>query len=576
MSEKLINFFITVLVVSLVVSLYFSFTNKNKTGSIKQYNSNGVKPKPPKSSNENTITPQNTPENIVSTTNGDIVFEKLDLLSLGTGNNGFISELVVDRNGQGIMYASLRDYAKTKSDEPRVVVGREELPMASLIINEELGQCSIEEQNASLLRISRKFKNRPIVVVEEWKLQSDSYQIAYKVTFKNSSNSTLELHDLICNTGGVRAKPLVVKSSRASVDGLIDIRFANPAKNKSYKIKDIKKLDSEEKKEMRNQQIEWVASHSKYFMSFIKPVDFTFSGAKLKIKQLVDGDDSDKKSDWLAGELYFPSVKLPASGSKSYVMNCYIGPKESRRISKLGTNVSRVLNMDRFFGAHAFFMDWASRHVILNFLISLKERIFNFSWGYGLGIVLITLIIKMALWPLTNKSNTSMRSMQEVQPKMKEIREKYKDNPQKMNQKVMELYRDHGVNPMGGCWPMLVQIPIFFTLFNTFRNAIELRHASFLWVVDLSSPDTIMTIASIPVRPLALLMGVTMILQQRIMPKTGDKNQANMMMMMSVVMVFFFYSMPAGLTLYWTVNQLVSILQMAITQKKVKSDMASS
>jgi YidC/Oxa1 family membrane protein insertase len=196
------------------------------------------------------------------------------------------------------------------------------------------------------------------------------------------------------------------------------------------------------------------------------------------------------------------------------------------------------------------------------------QRAIGQSWGYGVAIIIITVIIKMLFWPLTHKSTVSMRKMQKIQPLVQEIRTKYKDDAQTMNRKVMELYREHKVNPLGGCLPILFQIPVFFALFNTLRGAIELRHASFLWVADLSMPDTLGWMPlGLPIRPLAILMGVTMLLQQRLSPSTSDPSQTRMMMFMTLFFMFIFYSMPAGLTLYWTVNQILTLSQNLLIRK---------
>ena len=196
------------------------------------------------------------------------------------------------------------------------------------------------------------------------------------------------------------------------------------------------------------------------------------------------------------------------------------------------------------------------------------NRFFGHRWGYGLAIIIITFVVKMAFWPLTHRSTVSMRRMQKLQPLVKEIKDKYKDQPEKMNRKVMELYREHKVNPLGGCLPILCQMPVFLALFNTFRNAIELRHAGFLWVQDLSLPDTLPGFPEwLPIRPLALLMGGSMFAQHKLMPQSGDASQARMMTFMTVFFMFIFYSMPSGLTLYWTVNQILTILQNVVTRK---------
>ena len=167
-----------------------------------------------------------------------------------------------------------------------------------------------------------------------------------------------------------------------------------------------------------------------------------------------------------------------------------------------------------------------------------------------------------------------MWKISKLAPKAKEIREKYKDNPQLMNQKTMELYRQEGVSPLGGCLPILLQIPVFFALYAASDSAVELRHVSFLWMTDLTKPDLVgpRFFFGYGIHPLVIAMTVLMVLQQKMTPTTGDSTQQKMMMLMPVIMLFMFYNLPSGLTLYWTVSQIFSILQMKYGQFAAKRD----
>ena len=207
---------------------------------------------------------------------------------------------------------------------------------------------------------------------------------------------------------------------------------------------------------------------------------------------------------------------------------------------------------------------------LLYFLIFLKGIVGNYGWA----IILLTVIVKLVFWPVTHKSNVSMKKMQKIQPMVKELREKYKDNKQIMNTKMMELYKKERVNPLGGCLPILVQIPVFFALYWTLDGAIELRHSSFLWATDLTQSDTIGHIFGLPINPFAIAMSLTMVLQQKLTPTATDPMQAKMMMLMPVIMLIFLYNLPSGLTLYWTVSQIISIIQLMVNiynDKKEKS-----
>ena len=181
--------------------------------------------------------------------------------------------------------------------------------------------------------------------------------------------------------------------------------------------------------------------------------------------------------------------------------------------------------------------------------------------NYGVAIILITILIKLLFWPIQAKSIKSMKEMQKFQPLMQKIREKYKDNMQKQNEELMKLYKEHKINPFSGCLPMLVQIPVLFALFAMLQSAIELRGASFLWIHDISRPDTIFTIAGLGINPLPLLMTGASIWQMKLTPQTGDSQQQKIMMFMPLIFLFMFYSTASGLVLYWTVQQLLSVAQ---------------
>jgi YidC/Oxa1 family membrane protein insertase len=192
------------------------------------------------------------------------------------------------------------------------------------------------------------------------------------------------------------------------------------------------------------------------------------------------------------------------------------------------------------------------------------------GFSYGWAIIAITFIIKLVFWPLTQASTRSMKRMQALQPQMKAIKEKYKDDPVKMNKKTMEFMKEHKVSPLGGCLPMLLQIPIFFGFYKMIQSAFELRGAHFLWVKDLSRPDTLFTIpgTTFPFNLLPLIMGVTMLWQARLTPPSPgmDPMQAKMMRYMPLMFLVFLYNFSAGLALYWTVQNLLTIAQTMLTR----------
>jgi YidC/Oxa1 family membrane protein insertase len=244
------------------------------------------------------------------------------------------------------------------------------------------------------------------------------------------------------------------------------------------------------------------------------------------------------------------AISGPA-GSDRYTL--FIGPKELDTLKPLGRGFERSID----FGYFGF--------ISIPFLYVL-HFFHRFTGSYGLDIILLTFLIKLLMAPLTHKSFVSMKQMQKLQPQMERLKEKYSDDKEKLNKEIMELYRRNGVNPLGGCLPMVLQFPVFIGLYNALSTPIELRHAPFMWIKDLSRPDwesLPFTFGSwhlgIPI--LTILMGASMFLQQWMTPSAGDPNQRKMMMLMPLMFTFMFVSFPAGLTVYWLVNNLLSIGQ---------------
>jgi len=240
----------------------------------------------------------------------------------------------------------------------------------------------------------------------------------------------------------------------------------------------------------------------------------------------------------------------------------FLGPKDLDVLKALGNGLDRSIDFGYF-----TFVSAPLLHIL---------RFFHrFTGNYGIDIILLTIIIKLLLAPLTHKSFVSMKQMQKLQPQMQRIRDRFKDDKEKMNREIMDLYKRNKVNPLGGCLPMVLQFPVFIGLYNALRTPIDLRHASFLWIKDLSRPDyealpfTLLGWkVGLPI--LVLLMGASMFLQQWMSPSVGDPNQRRMMMMMPVVFTVLFVTFPAGLTIYWFVNNILTIGQQYLINRMTK------
>jgi YidC/Oxa1 family membrane protein insertase len=260
--------------------------------------------------------------------------------------------------------------------------------------------------------------------------------------------------------------------------------------------------------------------------------------------------------------LVYPGATLAAGQALERKLFVYGGPKEYRTLARLGNALGNNLDAVMKFG-------WAG-FISKALLLSMNWLHGSLMLSYGWAIIAITVIIKLVFWPLTQASTRSMKRMQALQPQIKAIQDKYKDDPVKSQRKMMELWKEHKVSPLSGCFPMLIQIPVFFGFYTMIQTAIELRGASFMWVADLSKPDTLFYIpgTSFPFNLLPLIMGVTMLWQARLTPPSPgmDPTQAKVMKYMPVIFMVFLYNFSAGLTLYWTVQNLLTIAQTKLTR----------
>ncbi len=317
-------------------------------------------------------------------------------------------------------------------------------------------------------------------------------------------------------------------------------------------LKDTDRIELDAKKlaeqKTYQQGLRWIAQEDKYFCASIVPTG-----------QIVEA------KAWKIQESPVLALKVK-SGENSFLV--YAGPKSYDLLQELKVGLEHIIDFG-FFSILSRPLFW-----ILKFF-------YKFLGNYGWAIVLLTIVVRVPFIPLLNKSQKSMRKMQEIQPKLAELREKYKKDPQKMQKETMEMYKKYKVNPMGGCLPMLLQVPVFFALYKVLMIAIELRGAPFmLWITDLSGPDTLFghipswlpLIGGFAVGPLPLAMGITMVIQQKMTPTSLDPKQNKMMMMMPVIFTFLFLNFASGLVLYWLVNNVLSIIQQFFTNRKLAKE----
>jgi YidC/Oxa1 family membrane protein insertase len=310
----------------------------------------------------------------------------------------------------------------------------------------------------------------------------------------------------------------------------------------------------EETKSMKRDGLtKWVSSKNKYFAQAIIPKNIFGRGFLLEGRSYhLDNSGVQKK--------YLSGIKMPFDEKAREENNfeIYLGPNEYDILKSYDIGLQKILSLG---------LEWLIRPIAEYLMLPLFKLIHMVISNWGLVIVVFTFIIRLLLHPLNKSQLKSMQKMQALQPMINEVREKHKDDPQKMNAKMMGLYRDYGINPAGGCLPLLLQMPILYALWSVFRSAIELRQASFVWwIQDLSIPDTLFTIPfKLPIfgmdqfSGLALLMGITMFIQQKM--TTKDPRQKAMIYMMPILFTLMFNSFPSGLNLYYFLFNLFSISQ---------------
>jgi len=316
------------------------------------------------------------------------------------------------------------------------------------------------------------------------------------------------------------------------------------------------KLHEDDPKDLLEEPVEynssslWTSFTYKYFATIVKPTN----KASTTLNIIYDSKTSN-----ILNTIATERVVIESGKSANFKYQAYVGPRDYDLLSKSKFSFEKIINLG-FFGliAHPLL-------IALNFF-------YKYLGNYGFAIVLLTICIKAVFWPLTQKSYASMKDMQKLQPQMQKLRAKFGKDKQKLNQEMMSLYKENRVNPFGGCLPMLVQIPVFFALYKVLLDAIELRHAPFLfWITDLSAADTLFSDAmnlGFALGPLPLIMGFTMFLQQKMAPTNMDPMQAKIMLFMPVFFTFIFLSFPSGLVVYWLVNNILTIAQQYLINRK--------
>ncbi|MFH0730836.1 MAG: membrane protein insertase YidC [Pseudomonadota bacterium] len=380
-----------------------------------------------------------------------------------------------------------------------------------------------------------------VSVEKRYRFSPGNYLIGLDVTILNSTQNPIQ--------DGITLSLL-----NSAAKGNSQYGFEGASALINAKLEQIK-MDSIEKKNFYKGQIGWVSLQDRYFLTSIIPKEVVDAGMQLTLK----GQDL-LEARWVGPQ----SIILPQQ-NKMISFDLYLGPKKISVLKSFENGLDRAVDFGWF--------DFIARPCLW-----IMNYIHHIIPNYGIAIIILTVFIKAILWPLGQKSYKSMNQMKRMQPLMSEIREKYKNDKRRINEETMALYRTYKVNPLGGCLPMVAQIPVFFAFYRMLYEAVELRHAPFMgWVNDLSAPDRLfhINVSSIPfmeppygIPVLTIIMGATMFIQQKMQPPMGDPAQAKMMMFMPVIFTVIFINFSSGLVLYWLVNNILSIAQQYFVSKK--------
>ena len=452
----------------------------------------------------------------------------------------------LDSLGATLRHFELKSYRTTPSPtSPPIVLTTGQPPYANALASSfselglgDLSRVAFEVEKASADEVSFVFERDGIRVRKSYGFVPDSYAFSLRIAVENDSAESVgprygvswpasvkpgqDFHEqalAVLHDGSVTHEPLAGFGKSGFFGG-------TPETQKEFK-----------------REIDWAGVTTTYFVAAILPEDPVQANA-----QVVAIDPSRTG----VVQVYFDPLTLPPGQSAERIFRVYVGPKEAERLEALGAGLVRSIDLG---------WNWLSPLTLA--FGWLLRALHSLIPNYGIAIILLTIMVRVVTTPLTMKQMRSMERMRALQPKLQELKGKYPDDRQKQSEEMMQLYRREGVNPLGGCLPMILQLPVFIGLFYALRSSIDLRQAPFVaWINDLSAPDALFEIPGIgiPLRVLPLIMGATMVVQQKITPMQADPAQAKMMMtVMPVMMTVLFYQFPSGLVLYWMVSNVLAI-----------------
>ncbi|RUR12617.1 membrane protein insertase YidC [Legionella sp. km772] len=517
------------------------------TQAISEPSSNNGQPLP-QISNANPVTSpaQNTGTNAASnpsTSSGELIQVKTDVLDLTidlSQGNVVSSDLlhyplsVEDKNKPFVLLQNQASERYVANSSLFIAKGSEVQALDFNFKTQEKSYQLAENQNQ--LRVTLEGKNQDGLDVKKiFTFTRGSYLIAVNYVINNTSTSDWTGY---LNTQLLRSSPKEDKSSMFHVGSYTGASFSNPGKTRYQKV-----AFSDMAKANLNLDVHggWIAMQQHYFLTAWVPN----AESENKFYTLAHN------GDFTIGAVSQPITVKPQE-QKEVGSKLYVGPENTSVLKSIAPHLDLTV-------------DYGILWFVSSLLFSLMSAIYSFVGNWGWSIVLVTVLIKLAFYRLSATSYKSMAGMRKLQPKLQALRERYGDDKAKISQATMELYRQEKVNPLGGCLPILIQIPVFIALYWVLLESVELRQAPFiLWIKDLASPD--------PYHVLPLIMGATMLIQQKLNPAPPDPVQAKVMMFLPILFTGLFWNFPAGLVLYWIVNNTLSIIQQWYITRKYSDD----
>lgn len=500
----------------------------------------------------------------------------------GLSNN--FSSLIFTNFAGGVREVNLKQFSRLSRDYNMSHPGE---PLLSLSFEDESGRTLRGE-----LSSPREYKRVPTgdnSIVYQWEIpnklrierlytreDNSTYVFNHKTVLTNLSSNPLPLGRVKLNLGSAfrmprlynpfdnaatylnvgyynAGLPLAEGCSCAECSGRID-----GEKEEFFQLNEMGAMGEMETKKLS--QAKWACVNNQFFINIVRPLD-DFANSWIDGRSIKMPESEHEDIEGVSGTISFPLAYLGPKSSKEFAFKIYAGPKDYAGLAELGHEQKKVMQFGVFWWISEPF-SW-----VLN-------KLHGFLGSYGLAIVVLTILVKLILWPLTAQATRSQKKMQSLQGPMSKLREKHKGNSQKLNQEMMKFYKEHKVNPFAGCWPILIQIPIFLGMFWMLRSAAELYGQSFLWASDLSEQDHVAQVQGFSLNVLPILMVITQWFQMKLNPmqmgpelSDAQRINAKMMRFMPFMFLIFLYFFSSALVLYWTVQNLMTILQTLITKK---------